>query len=222
MYPPRRLRARAGGHLGQRAHRAQRRRAAQPVRLEAEPALDREEEQPDIFAAPLAAESAPIEPAIVQPITRIVDPAAAEAGDEQDEPLFAEPAYEERRPRGGFLSIFGSRPRYDAPQPAPQAAQRARSSHRPCTRHPHAPRTHVRVSLRDVARYREHQPHGEVGHVVSQHIRRMGHRKTACNSARRSFKANVSVRRWTSQRLKKRARKRRKRQTYAKKMWTFN
>ena len=35
---------------------------------------------------------------------------------DEDEPLFAEPVYEERRPRGGFLSMFGSRPRYDAPQ----------------------------------------------------------------------------------------------------------
>jgi len=80
-----------------------------------------EEEQPDIFSAPLAAQ-APVAPVVVQPVTRIVDPAAAEPG---DEPLFAEPAYEERRPRGGFLSIFGSRPRYDAPQPqaaAPRAA----------------------------------------------------------------------------------------------------
>jgi cell division protein FtsZ len=76
--------------------------------LFAEPAV--EEEQPDIFAAPVAE----------APITRIVDPAAAEP---QDEPLFAEPAYEERRPRGGFLSIFGSRPRYDAPQPAPPSTQ---------------------------------------------------------------------------------------------------
>jgi cell division protein FtsZ len=57
---------------------------------------------------------------VVQPVARIVDPAAAETA---DEPLFAEPVYEERRPRGGFLSMFGSRPRYDAPQPAPQAAQ---------------------------------------------------------------------------------------------------
>jgi cell division protein FtsZ len=68
-----------------------------------------EEEQPDIFAPPVAQ----------APVTRIVDPAAAEP---QDEPLFAEPAYEERRPRGGFLSIFGGRPRYDAPQAAPQPA----------------------------------------------------------------------------------------------------
>jgi cell division protein FtsZ len=75
-----------------------------------------EEEQPDLYAAPVA--QAPAQPVVIQPVARIVDPAAAEAG---DEPLFAEPAYEERRPRGGFLSIFGSRPRYDAP--APQAAQ---------------------------------------------------------------------------------------------------
>jgi cell division protein FtsZ len=55
-------------------------------------------------------------------MTRIVDPEAAEASD-LDEPLFAEPAYEPRRPRGGFLSIFGGRPRFDAPQaPAAQAA----------------------------------------------------------------------------------------------------
>jgi cell division protein FtsZ len=76
----------------------------------------REEEQPDIFAAPVAAE-APAEPA-PQPMTRIVDPAAAEAQD--DEPLFAEPAFEARKPRGGFLSLFGGRPRYDAPPAAPQ------------------------------------------------------------------------------------------------------
>jgi cell division protein FtsZ len=82
-----------------------------------EPALaaEAEEEQPDLYAAPVAAA-----PVVVQPVTRIVDPAAAEP---EDEPLFAQPAYEERRPRGGFLSMFGSRPRYDAPQP--QAAQPA-------------------------------------------------------------------------------------------------
>jgi cell division protein FtsZ len=80
----------------------------------AEPALAAEaaeEEQPDLYAAPVTAAA----PVVVQPVTRIVDPAAAEP---EDEPLFAEPAFEERRPRGGFLSIFGSRPRYDAPQPA--------------------------------------------------------------------------------------------------------
>jgi len=77
-----------------------------------------EEEQPDLYAAPAAPQSAPV---IVQPVARIVDPAVADA---DDEPLFAQPVYEERRPRGGFLSIFGSRPRYDAPQPAAAPAPR--------------------------------------------------------------------------------------------------
>jgi cell division protein FtsZ len=84
---------------------------AEPLSLE--PALAAEateEEQPDLYGAP----QAPLEPTIVAPVTRIVDPAVADA---QDEPLFAAPTYEERRPRNGFLSIFGSRPRYDAPQP---------------------------------------------------------------------------------------------------------
>ncbi len=83
----------------------------------------REEEQPDIFGAAAAIEPR-VEPVVKAPITRIVDPAAAEEGDEVDEPLFAEPAFEPRRPRGGFLSIFGNRPRYDsqAPQPAPRPA----------------------------------------------------------------------------------------------------
>ncbi len=83
-------------------------RQPEPVYAAAEPV---EEEQPDLYAAPQA-------PLVIQPVARIIDPAVAEA---EDEPLFAEPVYEERRPRGGFLSIFGSRPRYDAP--APQAAQ---------------------------------------------------------------------------------------------------
>jgi len=103
------------------------------AQLEAEPALaaaeaapalepSLEEEQPDIFAQPLAAQAAS-ETALDAPLTRIVDPAAAEEGDEEsDAPLFAEPAYEPRKPRGGFLSIFGGRPRYDqGAAPAPQA-----------------------------------------------------------------------------------------------------
>jgi cell division protein FtsZ len=76
-----------------------------------------EEEQPDLYAAPVAAGPA-TQPVVVQPVSRIVDPAVDEA---DDEPLFAQPVYEERRPRGGFLSIFGGRPRYDAPQPAAAA-----------------------------------------------------------------------------------------------------
>ena len=39
---------------------------------------------------------------------------------DDDQPLFAEPAYEAPKPRGGFLSLFGGRQqRYE---PAPQAA----------------------------------------------------------------------------------------------------
>ena len=99
--------------------------AAAPAYATPEPILEptlaaeaAEEEQPDLYAAPSAPAPAPV---VVQPVARIVDPAAAEDG---DEPLFAQPAYEERRPRGGFLSIFGSRPRYDAPQPSAAPAPR--------------------------------------------------------------------------------------------------
>ncbi|RAK66453.1 cell division protein FtsZ [Phenylobacterium kunshanense] len=99
---------------------------AEPVAAEAaEPeALAREEEQPDIFSAP-APEPVVAEAAPVAPVARIVDPEVAEEG---DAPLFAEPAFEPRKPRGGFLSIFGGRPRYDstpAAAPAPQPVARA-------------------------------------------------------------------------------------------------
>jgi cell division protein FtsZ len=87
--------------------------APEPVRVE-----------PQITAAarPQPSYAAQPQPAPQQPMTRIVDPAVA---DEDDEPLFGEPAYEDRRPaRGGFLSLFGSRPRYDAPAPAARPAAR--------------------------------------------------------------------------------------------------
>jgi cell division protein FtsZ len=94
--------------------------------LDAEPALAlAEEEQPGLFAAGAPAAG----PTVVAPVTRIVDPAVAEEDDADDEPLFAEPAYEPRKPRGGFLSMFGGgRPRYDAPAsaPAPRATAQAR------------------------------------------------------------------------------------------------
>ncbi len=110
-------------------------RAAAPVMaepavaeaVEPEP-MAREEEQPDIFSAPAAPEPV-VAAAPVAPVTRIVDPEVADASDEVDAPLFAEPAFEPRKPRGGFLSIFGGRPRYDsspAPAaPAPQPTARA-------------------------------------------------------------------------------------------------
>jgi cell division protein FtsZ len=49
------------------------------------------------------------------------------ADEEEDEPLFGEALFEDRRPQksGGFLSLFGSRPRYEAPTaPAPRAPVR--------------------------------------------------------------------------------------------------
>jgi cell division protein FtsZ len=97
---------------------------AQPIAASetAEPALGLafEEEQPDLYKAPVAAAPLSLEPRITAPVTRIVDPSVAEDDEIDDEPLFAEAAYE-RRPRGGFLSLFGGRPRYEAPASAPAA-----------------------------------------------------------------------------------------------------
>ena len=95
----------------------------EPVIAEAspEPAMAFEsaiEEQPDIFAAP----PTPAEPEILVPAITAFEPAPA-ADTEKEEPLFPETAYEPRKPRGGFLSIFGGgRPRYEpaAPAQAPQ------------------------------------------------------------------------------------------------------
>jgi len=98
---------------------------AAPEPAPAPVAAAREEEQPDIFTA--AAAELQAQPTIVQPVSRIVDPAAAGPEDLDDAPLFAEPGYEPRKPRGGFLSIFGGRPRYEA-QPAPAPAPRATAS----------------------------------------------------------------------------------------------
>jgi cell division protein FtsZ len=70
--------------------------------VEPAPVAARGEEQPDLYEAPAAAVTQPA-------MARIVDPAV----DEEDEPLFAEPVYEPRKPRGGFLSLFGGRPRYE-------------------------------------------------------------------------------------------------------------
>jgi cell division protein FtsZ len=63
------------------------------------------------------------------PMTRIVDPMVA---DDEDEPLFGETSFEDRRPQksGGFLSLFGSRPRYDA-SPAPAARPASRGGAQP-------------------------------------------------------------------------------------------
>ena len=82
----------------------------------------REEEQPDIFSVPLSVDAAPLAVTGEPALAVSADPTHAASQDIQDEPLFAEPHYEPRRPRGGFLSIFGGRPRYEAPvAPAAQA-----------------------------------------------------------------------------------------------------
>ena len=87
------------------------------------------EAQADLYSAPaepVRVEAVISQPAVTRsvdtpPMTRIVDPMVAE---DEDEPLFGEATFEDRRPQksGGFLSLFGSRPRYDAPAPAARPA----------------------------------------------------------------------------------------------------
>ena len=72
-------------------------------------------ETPEPVAA--AQEPTVIQPQ-VRPIARIVDPSVAD--EDEAGPMFPEsPHYgEERRQKGGWLSIFGGRPRHDAPSPS--------------------------------------------------------------------------------------------------------
>ena len=87
--------------------------------------------EPEIAFEPPPAPAAP-EPKITQPqarpVARIVDPAVA---DEEDlEPLFPETSHyaDERRQKGGWLSIFG-RPRQEAPPAHHQPAARSSGPH---------------------------------------------------------------------------------------------
>ena len=67
--------------------------------------------QPDFGFEPAA------KPAPAAPVMRIVDPAVADA---DDEPLFASPHYgDERRQKGGWLSLFGRPRQENAQRPAP-------------------------------------------------------------------------------------------------------
>ncbi|HZZ88759.1 MAG TPA: cell division protein FtsZ [Caulobacteraceae bacterium] len=81
-------------------------------------------EEPVVAAAP--------EPTIIQPqarpVARIVDPSVAD--EDESGPLFPEsPGYgEERRQKGGWLSIFG-RPRHDQAPPAPARSHGASQPH---------------------------------------------------------------------------------------------
>ncbi|MDP3634995.1 cell division protein FtsZ [Phenylobacterium sp.] len=84
------------------------------------PAFEAQAPQPDLYARPAPA---PVQAPAERPITRIVDPMVA---DEEDEPLFGDSAFaDDRRQRGGFLSLFGGRPRYDAPPAAAPAPARS-------------------------------------------------------------------------------------------------
>jgi cell division protein FtsZ len=85
---------------------------AAPEEMAPEPVAALEEEQADLYLSPEPEKSS-------APIARIVDPLVADEEDGEDAPLFAEPAYEQRR-KGGFLSLFGGRPRFEA-APAPAA-----------------------------------------------------------------------------------------------------
>ncbi|MDB5456238.1 MAG: cell division protein FtsZ, partial [Caulobacter sp.] len=102
--------------------------AAEPfyVTPESEPEVVAEEEQADLYFSDDASTEAAAEPRITasaRPVTRIVDPAVAEA---EEEPLYSEATYEDRRQQkgGGWMSLFGGRQRYE-PQPAPQPQARA-------------------------------------------------------------------------------------------------
>jgi cell division protein FtsZ len=92
----------------------------------AEPAFARvAEAEPAMASATIAQPDFGFEPAakpavVAQVVPRIVDPAVAE---KEDEPLFASPHYgDERRQKGGWLSLFG-RPRHESPQQRPAPAR---------------------------------------------------------------------------------------------------
>ncbi|HLY78661.1 MAG TPA: cell division protein FtsZ [Caulobacteraceae bacterium] len=76
-----------------------------------EPEVVREAPAPEPVAT--AAEPVVIQPQI-RPVARIVDPSVA---DDEDGPMFPESSNygDERRQKGGWLSIFGGRPRHEAP-----------------------------------------------------------------------------------------------------------
>jgi cell division protein FtsZ len=100
-----------------------------------------EEEQGDLYAAPAAAPTPAIAstPEVRRPLTKIIDPSVEEM---EEEPLFAQPAFEDRRPRGGFLSLFGSRPRYQEPAPQqPRQAAISRTSAQPVEQAHEEPQT---------------------------------------------------------------------------------
>jgi cell division protein FtsZ len=95
------------------------------ARETARPAAERPAPEPEFYFEQPAAAAAPAEPrreaaiAAPRPYMRIEDPSVAE------EPLFPEPL-EDRRPRGGLMSLFGGRRRHDAyPEQQPRDLRQA-------------------------------------------------------------------------------------------------
>ncbi|WP_269713654.1 cell division protein FtsZ [Caulobacter sp. NIBR2454] len=92
--------------------------APEPAYVEPVAEIEPEVAQADLYTSEPVAEYAP-EP-VVQPVTRIVDPAVEETVEE--EPMFVDTRYaEEPRQKNGFFSLFGGRQRYDAAPPPPAA-----------------------------------------------------------------------------------------------------
>jgi cell division protein FtsZ len=104
--------------------------APQPVAAAApqpqpEPEIEIETEV-EVEVPLVAAMQAPKEPEISWPTARSEEPetddldlrlpAAARAKEEEEAPMFADRRHEERQHKGGFFSLFGGRPRYDAPE----------------------------------------------------------------------------------------------------------
>ena len=95
--------------------------------------VDTEVRREALSPEPVAAAPEPtvIQPQI-RPIARIVDPSVADEDDEAG-PLFPESSQygEERRQKGGWLSIFGGRPRHDAPAPSLRSTGSAQPASQP-------------------------------------------------------------------------------------------
>jgi cell division protein FtsZ len=98
-------------------------------RSTAEPEIRREAPAPEPVVA-VAPEPTVIQPQI-RPIARIVDPSVAD--DDEAGPLFPESSNygDDRRQKGSWLSIFGGRPRHDAPAPAMRSSGSAQPAAQP-------------------------------------------------------------------------------------------
>jgi cell division protein FtsZ len=96
----------------------------------AQPEPLRTSAEPEIFQPAARAEPTVVEPR-TPAVARIVDPSVAD--DDEAGPLFPESSNygEERRQKGSWLSIFGGRPRHDAPAPTLRSAGSAQPAAQP-------------------------------------------------------------------------------------------